>query len=153
VGVQAALIPLVYLLFNLIYGIGALPAGMLSDRIGPRRIIFLSFILFGFIYLGFAKATQTLHIWLLFALYGIFMAMNEGVQKAYLATIIPQEFKGTGFGLYNTLTGVAVLPASLMGGLLWDRLGPHATFLYGSATAWLAALSFILLRPLSSRSR
>ena len=62
-----------------------------------------------------------------------------------MATIIPQEFKATGFGLYNTLVGLAVLPASLVGGFLWDRFGPQATFLYGSVTAWLAALLFIFL--------
>jgi MFS family permease len=143
VGIQTAVIPLVYLAFNVVYSLGALPAGMLSDRIGPKPIIFLSFILFGFIYLGFALAGRPAHIWLLFIFYGIFMAMTEGVQKAFLATIIPQEFKATGFGLYNTLVGLAVLPASLIGGVLWDRFSPRATFLYGSVTAGLSALLFI----------
>lgn len=145
VGIPAAVIPLVYLVFNVVYGLGALPAGILSDRIGPKPIIFLAFILFGFIYLGFAKAGHPVHIWLLFIAYGIFMAMTEGVQKAFLATIIPQEFKATGFGLYNTLVGLAVLPASLIGGLLWDRVGPSATFLFGTAAAWVSALLFIFL--------
>jgi MFS family permease len=149
VGVSVAIIPLVYLVFNVVYGLGALPAGILSDRIGPKPIIFLAFIFFGFIYLGFAKATQPSHIWLLFIFYGIFMAMTEGVQKAFLTTLIPKEFKATGFGLYNTLLGLAVLPASLTAGFLWDRFGPQATFLYGSFTAWLAALLFLflLLKP------
>ena len=145
VGIPVAVIPLVYLVFNVVYGLGALPAGILSDRIGPKPIIFLSFILFGFIYLGFAQAGRPVHIWFLFIAYGIFMAMTEGVQKAFLATIIPQEFKATGFGLYNTLVGLAVFPASLIGGLLWDRFGPQATFLYGTATAWLAAVLFLFV--------
>ena len=144
-GIPVAVIPLVYLTFNVIYGLGALPAGILSDRIGPKPIILLSFIFFGFIYLGFAQADRPAHIWGLFIAYGLFMAMTEGVQKAFLATIIPPEFKATGFGLYNTLVGLAVLPASLVGGLLWDRVGPPATFLYGTATAWLSALLFIFL--------
>jgi len=143
VGIPVTVIPLVYLVFNAVYSLGALPAGILSDRVGPKLIIFLAFILFGFIYLGFARASQPVHIWLLFMSYGIFMAMTEGVQKAFLATLVPSEFKATGFGLYNTLVGLAVLPASLIGGFLWDRLGPQATFLYGSITAWLAALLFI----------
>ena len=134
--------PLVYRTFNVIYGLGALPAGILSDRIGPKPIIFLSFILIGFIYLGFAQAGRPAHIWWLFIAYGVFMAMTEGVMKAFLATIIPQRFKATGFGLYNTLVGLAVLPASVIGGLLWDRIGPSATFLFGAATSWLAALLF-----------
>jgi MFS family permease len=143
VGIPLAVIPLVYLVFNVVYGLGALPAGILSDRIGPKPIIFLSFILFGLIYLGFAQAERPVHIWCLFIAYGVFMAMTEGVQKAFLATIIPQEFKATGFGLYNTLVGLAVLPASLIAGFLWDRVGPPATFLYGTATAWLAAGLFL----------
>ena len=141
-GISVAVIPLVYLAFNVVYGLGALPAGLLSDRIGPKPIILLGFILFGFIYLGFSQAGQPSHIWPLFILYGIFMALTEGVQKAYLATIIPRDFKATGFGLYNTLVGLAVLPASVIGGLLWDRLGPSATFLFGTATSWLAAILF-----------
>ena len=98
--------------------------------------------IFGLIYFGFSLADRPVHIWLLFILYGVFMAMTEGVQKAYLATIIPRDFKATGFGLYNTLVGLAVLPASVIGGLLWDRIGPWATFLFGTATSWLAALLF-----------
>jgi MFS family permease len=145
IGIPVAIIPLVYLVFNVVYGLGALPAGLLSDRIGPKPIIFLAFILFGFIYLGFAEAGHPAHIWWLFIAYGLFMAMTEGVQKAYLATLVPQEFKATGFGLYNSLVGLAVLPASLIGGFLWDRFGPQATFLYGSATAWMAALLFLFL--------
>jgi MFS family permease len=151
-GIHAAAVPLVYLVFNVIYGVGALPAGILSDRIGPKRIILLSFMLFGLVYLGFAHATRPGHIWLLFSLYGVFMAMNEAVQKAFLTTIIPAEYKATGFGLYHTMVGLAVLPASIIAGLLWDRVGPSAPFLYGSATAWLAALSFIPLLVLPERT-
>ncbi|MEW6188470.1 MAG: MFS transporter [Thermodesulfobacteriota bacterium] len=142
VGVSPAIIPLVYLVFNIVYSLGALPAGVLSDRIGPMPIILLAFVFFGLIYLGFALAGKPTHIWLLFMAYGLFMAMTEGVQKAFLATLILPQFKATGFGLYNTLVGLAVLPASLVGGILWDRFGPQATFYYGTVTAWLAALLF-----------
>ncbi len=141
-GISVAAIPLIYMVFNVVYGLGALPAGLLSDRIGPKPIILLGLILFGLIYLGFSLADRPVHIWLLFILYGVFMALTEGVQKAYLATIIPRDFKATGFGLYNTLVGLAVLPASVIGGLLWDRVGPSATFLFGMATSWLAAILF-----------
>jgi MFS family permease len=155
VGIPLAVIPLVYLVFNIVYALGALPAGIVSDRIGPTPIILMAFILFGFIYLGFAGADQAWHIWLLFIAYGLFMAMTEGVQKAFLATLIPDEFKATGFGLYNTLIGLSLLPASLIGGFLWDRLGPRATFIYGSGTAWLAAILFLffLLKFKSSSVR
>jgi MFS family permease len=142
VGIPAAIIPLVYLVFNIIYGLGALPAGIMADRIGPKPIIFSAFLFFGLIYLGFGLAALPIHIWLLFIAYGLFMAMTEGVQKAFLATLIPQEYKATGFGLYNMLVGLAMLPASLVGGFLWERFGPQATFYYGTVTAWASALLF-----------
>jgi MFS family permease len=145
VGIHTASIPLLYLAFNLIYGLGSLPAGILSDRIGPKRIILLGFFLFGFIYLGFAMAHRPSQIWGLFLFYGIYMAMTEGVQKAFLATLIPPQFKATGFGLYNTMVGLALLPASVLGGILWDRIGPQATFFYGAGLGWLSALLFLVL--------
>lgn len=72
------------------------------------------------------------------------MGITDGVQKAFLATIIPADFKATAFGIYNTAVGLATLPASLIGGMLWDRISPAATFYYGSITAAVTALLFII---------
>jgi MFS family permease len=71
------------------------------------------------------------------------MGLTEGIQKAYLATIIPAGAKATAFGIYSTAVGLAMLPASIMGGWLWDHVAPAATFYYGSATAALSALLFV----------
>jgi predicted MFS family arabinose efflux permease len=71
------------------------------------------------------------------------MGLTEGIQKAFLATIIPQDFKATAFGVYNTAVGLAMFPASLIGGLLWDQVSPAATFYFGSITASLSAILFI----------
>ncbi|MBI5203875.1 MAG: MFS transporter, partial [Nitrospirae bacterium] len=95
-GIEETLIPVIYLCFNLVYALTAMPAGILSDRIGRKRIILAGFILFGFIYWGFANASEQKHIWGLFLLYGVFMGLTEGIQKAYLGTIIPEKFKATG---------------------------------------------------------
>jgi predicted MFS family arabinose efflux permease len=73
------------------------------------------------------------------------MGLTEGIQKAFLATIIPRDFKATAFGVYATAVGLAMLPASLIGGLLWDRVSSAATFYFGAATAALAALLFGVL--------
>jgi MFS family permease len=145
VGIQTAMIPLVYLLFNLIYSLTSLPAGILSDRIGRRKIILVGFILFGFIYWGFALASKQSHIWMLFAAYGIFMGLTEGIQKAYLGTIMPEESRATGYGIYNAFTGLALLPASIVGGFLWDKYGPQATFYYGMITAFISAAVFLII--------
>jgi len=73
------------------------------------------------------------------------MGLTEGVQKAYLATIIPQTHKATAYGIYNSLIGSAVLPASIIGGYLWDAISPSATFYYGAIMASFSAFLFIFL--------
>lgn len=145
VGIPTAMIPAVYLAFNLVYALSAIPAGMVADRFGKRRIILLGFVLFSGLYYGFAVAGSTAAIWLLFGLYGLFMGLTEGVQKAFLSTIIPPDFKATAFGVYATAVGLAAFPASLIGGLLWDHVSPAATFYFGAITAALSALLFFIL--------
>lgn len=143
-GVHAAMIPVVYLLFNLVYSLSSLPAGMAADKFGKKRVILLGFILFAALYYGFAVAGSTTAIWVLFGLYGVFMGLTEGIQKAFLATIIPQDFKATAFGVYNTVVGLAMFPASLIGGWLWDHVSPSATFYFGAITAGLSTVLFII---------
>jgi MFS family permease len=145
IGIPTAMIPAVYLMFNLVYSLCGVPAGIAADKFGRRRLILLGFALFFFVYLGFANASRVGHIWLLFALYGVYMGITEGVQKAFLASIIPAESKATAFGVYATAIGLATLPASLIAGLLWDRVSPAAPFYFGAA---VAALSFFLFLSL-----
>ncbi len=145
IGISEIMVPLLYLCFNLVYSITSIPAGILSDIAGRRRIILTGFLLFGFIYLGFAFSSEKWHIWGLFLLYGVFMGLTEGVQKAYLGTIIPDRLMATGYGLYSTFTGLSLLPASIIGGYLWDRFNPEATFYYGSLTAFTSALLLIIM--------
>lgn len=144
IGIQTTTIPLVYLLFNLIYSLSAIPAGIAADRFGKKRIILLGFVLFSIIYYGFAIASDVTAIWPLFGLYGLFMGLTEGIQKAFLSTIIPEDFKATAFGVYNTVVGIAMFPASLIGGWLWDNFSPSATFYFGAIMAGLSALLFIV---------
>jgi MFS family permease len=144
IGVSAAMIPVVYLVFNLVYSISAIPAGMAADQFGKKRMIFLGFALFAILYLGFAMVSGTRGIWILFSLYGLFMGLTEGIQKAFLTTIIPSDFKATAFGVYNAVVGIAMLPASLIAGFLWDKVSPAATFYFGSVTAAISAFLFIV---------
>ncbi len=144
IGIPTVMIPVVYLLFNLIYSLSAIPAGIAADRFGRKRVILLGFILFAVLYYGFAIASDTKAIWILFGFYGLFMGLTEGIQKAFLATIIPQDFKATAFGVYNTVIGIAMFPASLVGGWLWDNISPSATFYFGAITASLSAALFTI---------
>jgi len=143
-GIPAIMIPVVYLLFNLVYSLSAIPAGIAADRFGKKRVILTGFVLFALLYYGFAVAADATAIWILFGFYGVFMGLTEGIQKAFLATIIPQQFKATAFGVYNTIVGIAMLPASLIGGWLWDHVSPSATFYFGAITASLSAILFII---------
>ena len=144
IGIPIVMIPIVYLLFNLVYSLSSIPAGIAADRFGKKRVILLGFVLFSVLYYGFAIARDTSAIWALFAFYGLFMGLTEGIQKAFLATIIPSDFKATAFGVYNTAVGIAMFPASLIGGWLWDNISPSATFYFGAITASLSAFLFIV---------
>ena len=144
VGVPIVMIPVVYLLFNLVYSLSSIPAGIAADRFGRKRVILLGFILFAVLYYGFAIAKDATSIWMLFGFYGLFMGLTEGIQKAFLATIIPPDFKATAFGVYNTAVGLAMFPASVIGGWLWDKISPSATFYFGSITAALSAVLFVV---------
>jgi MFS family permease len=152
VGIPLFMIPAVYLMFNLVYSLSAIPAGIAADKFGKKKLILLGFILFALLYYGFGTAATETDIWLLFGLYGVFMGLTEGIQKAFLATIIPPDFKATAFGVYSTAAGFAALPASLIGGLLWDRVSPSATFYFGAATASLAAFLFVILVVFEKRT-
>lgn len=143
VGIPTAVIPAVYLMFNLIYALSSIPAGIAADRYGKKRLILLGFVLFSGLYYGFAVAASSSVVWLLFAGYGLFMGLTEGIHKAFLASIIPPDSKATAFGLHATAIGLAALPSSLIAGLLWDRVSPSATFYFGAATAAAAALLFV----------
>ncbi len=139
-GVTALTLPLVYFAFNLIYAAASAPAGMIADRFGRSRVARWGLVLFAMIYLGFGLATATWQGWVLFALYGVFMAFTEGVWKAYLAELAPKNARGTVYGVYNAVLGVAALPSSLIAGMLWDRVSHGAPFVFGAALALLALL-------------
>jgi MFS family permease len=147
-GVMGALLAL-----NLVYTLVSSPAGVLSDRIGRRRVIVGGWLIYGLAYLGFALAGAGWQIWLLYALYGVYYGMTEGVARALVADMVRPEQHGTAYGVYNAAVGVTALPASLIAGLLWqgigpwEGLGPAAPFLFGAGLALLAALLMTVWLP------
>ena len=145
-GIKAGTIPLLYLVFNMVSAAFSTPAGIIADRVGKRRVIMASYIIFALIFIGFAMATASAHIWLLFMAYGFFVAINEGVQRAYVAIIIKPEIKATGYGIYHTVVGLAALPASVIGGALWQNIGPQALFYYGAVMSCLSCGLFTFFR-------
>jgi MFS family permease len=144
-GVTQARIPLLWTFFNLVKMVSTMPFGALSDRIGRRRVIISGWGVYALAYLGFAFATTELHIWLLFAFYGLFYGLTEGVEKALLADIADPSERGAAFGWYNCAIGIGALPASLIFGVIWQRLSPHAAFGFGAFLACLAAVLLLFL--------
>lgn len=145
VGVAATTVPVIYALFNLVSALTAVPAGNLSDRIGRRRTIVAGWIVYALTYLGFALVSQPWLVWPLYAFYGLYYALTEGSAKAMIAELVPDAGRGGAYGLYNAAVGVMALPASVIAGALWTRVGPAAPFAFGAAVAGLAivALYFV----------
>ncbi len=139
VGLPDTLIPILWGLFNIIYAASAWPAGALSDRLGRKTLVIGGYLVFALVFVGFALADAIWQIWLLFAAYGLHYGAADGVQRAYAADLSPAHLRGTAYGLYHTLTGLALFPASVVAGLLWQSLGPAAPFAYGAAMALAAA--------------
>ena len=133
-----------YMLFNLVYAALAMPAGIVSDRLGRRNVIGGGFAVFAAVYLGFALAGRGAVVWPLFAVYGVYMALTEGVGRAFVADFVPSERRASALGLYQGAMGAMILLSSVIAGALWDVAGPAATFFLGGATA-LAAMGLVLL--------
>lgn len=142
VGVTILAIPLVFALFNAVYASASIPLGSLSDRIGREKVILLGWLAYAVAYAGFGFANQTFHIWVLFAFYGLYYATTYGVAKAFVADMVPATHRGRAYGIYNTAIGLVSLPASLIAGVLWDRIDPSAPFFFGTLCAILATLCF-----------
>ncbi len=143
IGIQAAFIPLVYLIFNGVSVIFSVPAGILSDKIGREKLVIFGYLLYSLIYFGFGYTSNKTAVIMLFALYGLYSAATDGIQKALVSDIIPKDKKGTGLGIYNCLLGITLLPASLIAGLLYDRVNYSAPFYYGAILAFIASVMMV----------
>ncbi len=143
-GIATPLIPLTLVIMNIAYFLSAYPMGLLSDRIGRRGLLMSGFSLYALVYLGFAFVQASWQVWGLFACYGLYLGISQGVLRALVADKVAPEVRGTAFGFINLATGIALLPASLLAGFLWQRLGSEATFLAGSIFAVAATLLLAL---------
>lgn len=143
VGFEAKDQALLYGLFNLVFTIVSIPIGWLGDRIGRRKIVMASYLLYAAMSAGFLWADSSLAVIAMFVLYGVFYAMDEGQAKAYLADLSTDETRATAIGVYGFVTGLIYLPASLIAGALWSY-GPAWTFAFSIGTS-VAALALFLL--------
>lgn len=153
VGVKVTFIPLVYLISSVVSVALAIPFGSLSDKIGREKLLIVGFLIYAIVYFGFGFSQNMKAIIGLFALYGVYSASTDGVQKALVSDLVDKNKKGTGMGIYNALLGITLLPASLIAGLLYDKINSSVPFYFGAATAVLAAVLMVLFVVTKQRKR
>lgn len=139
---------LVYSIFNVTYAGLSYPIGVMSDRLGRWRIIALGWAIYAAVYVALAMLpkSQAWGLWPLMAIYGVYMALTDGVGKALIADHAPKEARGAAMGMFYALTGLTTLGASLLAGAIWDQAGPQAALLTSAGFAVVALVGLGLVR-------
>ena len=145
-GLSTTLVILAYVLYNISYSALSTPFGSLSDRMPRKNVMIIGYAVFALVYTAFGLIKGPAPVWVLFPIYGFYIAMTDGVGKALIADMVKKEHMATAMGLYHFTLGIFAFFASLIAGLLWTRVGVTAPFLYGAgmAVASAAALFFLV---------
>jgi len=144
-GLPVYLIPVIYLLYTIIYAVFALPVGKLSDKIGAIPTLIIGNLFFLLACLLYMAPLPVNFIWLVFVIYGLFFAFNVGVSKAYITTIVPERMHGTAIGLQNFIMGICAFPASFVVGYLWETVSVEVAFGYSASLAVLSTLVYVFM--------
>lgn len=132
-----------YVFYNLIYAGASFPFGKLSDRFGKHIIFGSGLLVFSLVYFGFAFLGEMIFIWVLFAFYGLYSAATEGISKAWVSDLVPDERRGSAIGLMTMLSGFAIMLGSFTAGFLWDKFGSTVPFLLSAIVSLI--VGFIIL--------
>ncbi len=151
VGLSLAFVPAIMVVMNVVYAFSAWPAGVLSDRIGRFGLLAAGFTMLLVADLVLAFGASVTAVGLGAALWGLHMGMTQGLLAALVADTAPPELRGTAFGMFNLVTGLAMLAASVIAGGLWDAVGPQGTFLAGAGFTALALAALPILRRRTTR--
>lgn len=143
-GLALAWTPAVIGIMSLVFAATAYPAGRLQDKIGARPLLLLGLVVLIAADLALALAGSLIGIFIGIGLWGLHMGLTQGVLAALIAGTAPARLRGTAFGLFGLVLGVATLIASLVAGVLWDKIGPEATFEAGAAFAAAAFIAFLI---------
>jgi len=143
-GLPAAGIPLIWLTYNVVGSISSPVCGHLSDKIGRKPVIMTSFLVYALIYAGFGLSPGLTAVWILFCCYGLYHGLSEGIFRAYVADLVQSDRRATAYGVFNTAIGIALIPASVVFGLLWDKVSSSAAFLVSAAFSLAAGGLFVV---------
>lgn len=153
-GLALMLVPAVLVVMNIAYALSAYPAGALSDRMNRVTILLIGILLLVAADLMLAFAPGLVGIGIGVVLWGLHMGFTQGLFATLVADVSPPELRGTAFGMFNLITGIAMLAASIIAGLLWDTAGAQATFLAGALFAVLTVFGLLpVQRRLGGRNR
>lgn len=142
-GISLTVIPLLWMALHVSKVISSLIFGDLSDKIGRRKLIFAGWILYALVYCGFAFVSESWQALGLFLVYGVYFGLSEGAEKALVADLVPEEKRGTAYGLYNLAFGITVFPASLWFGYVWTSYGAASAFLISAGISVAAAIMLL----------
>ncbi len=145
-GLSLVLVISAYILYNLVYALASTPAGEISDRIGAKKVFILGTAIFAAVYLGFALNINPKLIWPLFAVYGFYIALTDGVSKAIIGGLVQKDQSATAYGVVTTVTSFFTLLSSVIGGFLWSVISPAATFYFAAICALVSIPIFLSLK-------
>jgi len=146
-GISPVVLPLLWMTLHFSKVISSLVGGDLSDRFGRKALIISGWLVYAVVYLGFAFVSSAWQCWLLFIVYGIYFGLTEGVEKAFVADMVPDEKRGTAYGLFNLAFGITVFPASLLFGILWTSYGAPTAFVVSASISVTAIILLLSVRP------
>ena len=145
-GISPAVLPLLWMTLHFSKVVFSLVGGGLSDRFGRKQLIITGWLLYAAVYAGFSFVSSPWQCWVLFIVYGAYFGMTEGVEKAFVADMVPEDKRGTAYGLYNLAFGITVFPASLLFGLLWSEFGVVTAFMTSAGVSILAIFMLLTIR-------
>jgi len=142
-GLSVAMIPLFWVLYNVFCTISSPVFGSLSDRIGRRPVLVTSFLYYAVVYFLFGISQGVGAVWVIMAMYGIYYGLSEGVFRAHIADLVEPESRATAYGIFNTGIGLALVPASIIFGSVWDIFGSRWAFFTSAGFSLLGFLVFL----------
>ena len=145
-GIAPVMLPILWMTLHVSKVVSSLIGGHQSDKLGRKTLIISGWTIYAFVYAGFAFVSSAWQAWLLFIIYGVYFGLTEGVEKAFVADMVPEKKRGTAYGLYNLAFGITVFPASLLFGFVWGKLGPATAFLASACVSISAILLFTSIK-------
>jgi MFS family permease len=144
VGLSISLVILAYVVYNVVYSVASTPAGILADRLGPKRVYVAGMVVYVIVYVGFAFNRSVTGVWVLFTIYGLYIAFTDSVSRALVGSFVTDQNEAAGiYGLTQTVVSVGLVLASIIGGVLWSTVGAWATFAFAAGCA-ISALLLLL---------